>query len=71
MLKNFVSLLEGREVLLVTENDDENATKIENPILFNVFNTSEKLHITFEGDHILPDNYVSSLENWLTLSNEP
>lgn len=69
--KNFVSLLEGREVLLVTANDDENATKKENQILFDSINTSEKLHITFEGDHILPDNYVSSLEDWLTLSDEP
>tara|TARA_B100001250_G_scaffold356189_1_gene331097 strand:- start:593 stop:1225 length:633 start_codon:yes stop_codon:yes gene_type:complete len=69
--KNFVSLLEGREVLLVTANDDENATKKENQILFDSINTSEKLHITFEGDHILPDNYVSSLEDWLTLIDEP
>jgi dienelactone hydrolase len=59
--KNFISLLKNKKVLLLTADDDENASKSENDLLFKQIKTSSKERIDFSGGHILPSNYVESL----------
>jgi len=59
--KNFVSLLGDKPVLLITAADDENASVAENDFLFGLMPGSNKERVDFEGGHILPEGYVSSL----------
>jgi dienelactone hydrolase len=61
--KNFISLLKNQEVLMLTADDDENASKSENDFIFKHISTLKKERINFSGGHILPDNYVDSLSN--------
>ncbi|WP_198149796.1 alpha/beta hydrolase [Colwellia sp. MT41] len=63
--KNFISLLKNQDVLLLTADDDENASKSENDFIFKHISTPKKERIVFSGGHILPDNYVDSLSNIL------
>jgi len=62
--KNIVSLLDDNKVWLVTSDDDEYANEDENLSLFNGITTSNKKHLIFEGNHILPEGYVEDLSNW-------
>lgn len=63
--KNLISLINSAEVLLITSDDDEHATKEENIALLNQIGSSKKDHIIFESGHILPANYVESVQDWL------
>lgn len=63
--KNLVSLITSPQVLLITSDDDENASVAENLSLFNLIASAEKSHLVLEGGHILPANYVKSVESWL------
>ena len=67
--KNLVSLVNTAKVLLITSDDDENASEDENKFLFNLIPTPNKEHIIFKGNHILPDNYVDTVKDWLVKSN--
>lgn len=66
--KNVVPLISASKLLLVTSDDDENASKAENKFLFDLIPTNDKKHYVFEGDHILPVSYVDSIEKWLIQS---
>ncbi len=63
--KNLASLIVDPAVLLITASDDEYASKEENLRLYDVIASGEKEHLTFAGNHILPDNYVDALTDWL------
>jgi cephalosporin-C deacetylase-like acetyl esterase len=63
--KNVVSLLDSAQVLLITSDDDENASEEENLSLFDEIATAKKDHLIFEGSHILPARYVESVRDWL------
>ena len=63
--KNVVSLLDSAQVLLITSDDDENASEEENLSLFDEIATAKKDHLIFEGTHILPARYVESVRDWL------
>ena len=65
--KNLVSKLENTTVWLVTADDDETASMQENRTLFSTITASNKKMITFEGGHILPDNYPESIKEWFEL----
>ena len=62
--KNAVPLIATNSVLLVTANDDENASKKENEYLFSIIASAEKEHLIFPGSHILPDGYVNEISHW-------
>jgi cephalosporin-C deacetylase-like acetyl esterase len=62
--KNLVSNLKNTNVWLVTADDDETASLEENNTLFSAIASSDKKIITFEGGHILPDDYPESLTEW-------
>ncbi len=68
--KNLVSLLTKPQVLLITADDDENASVEENLSLFELIPSTEKEHLVLEGSHILPANYVESVERWLVGSDQ-
>lgn len=68
--KNVVSLISASKLLLVTSDDDENASVTENKFLFDLIPISDKEHLVFEGDHILPVSYVDSVEKWLIDNNK-
>ena len=63
--KNIVSHYQNIPVVLVTATDDENASQLENDYLFKQISSNNKQRIEFEGGHILPENYVTSLSTWL------
>lgn len=63
--KNLVSLINAVPLLLLTSDDDENASVKENSLLFNQIASPEKSHEIFEGSHILPTEYVDTVRNWL------
>ncbi len=63
--KNLVSLLKTQQVLLVTSDDDEYASVDDNLTLFKHIASTNKEHIVFEGDHLLPATYVESVTKWL------
>ena len=58
-------LAEKSSVLMLSSDDDENSSQQENLFLFNAINNSNKKHVEFEGSHILPVGYESSLLEWL------
>ena len=63
--KNFVSLLGKKPVLLITADNDENASAKENDFLYDLIPGSNKARIDFDGDHILPEGYTASLADRL------
>ena len=67
--KNFISLLQNKRVLLVTADDDENASDDENDNIYKLIPSENKQRIDFDGGHILPENYVESLEKWFANHN--
>ena len=58
---NVVNMLTDQRVLLVTANDDENASVQQNERLYQSIGSQNKQHRVFDGGHILPDGYVSEL----------
>lgn len=63
--KNLASLIKEPEILLITASNDEHASREENQHLYDAITSGEKEHLTFAGNHILPDNYVDALADWL------
>ncbi|MDF2176896.1 alpha/beta fold hydrolase [Aliiglaciecola sp. CAU 1673] len=63
--KNLVNLIEDKPVLLVTADDDENASIADNDSLFSAITSPQKQRLQFPGGHILPPDYVQSLEAFL------
>lgn len=61
---NFVGELNLDKIWLLTANADEYAGEKQNLILFEGIKTKNKQHITFDSDHILPENYPESLVEW-------
>jgi len=59
--KNLVPLLGDRPVLLITASNDENASSKENDRLFELLPGADKERMSFDGGHILPENYVDKL----------
>ena len=68
--KNLVSLMKASKLLLITSDDDENASVSENKFLFDLIESNKKEHLVIEGDHILPASYVDSVEEWLIKSSK-
>jgi dienelactone hydrolase len=66
--KNVMPQLTHDSVWLVTSNDDENATEEQNFSLFSSIPNPHKVHITFDGNHILPEDYVNELVGWFDLA---
>lgn len=64
--KNIVSLIDNANLLLITAVDDENASTKENNLLFNQITTTKKQHIIFKGSHILPIEYIDTVQKWLS-----
>ncbi len=62
--KNVIPLLKDKEVVLLTADDDENASIEENNFIFDLIPSKNKKKIDFEGGHILPENYVEHLATW-------
>jgi dienelactone hydrolase len=60
--QNWLDGLAKKQVVLVTANNDEYATEQQNKTLFERLPSNIKQHITFEGSHILPDNYVNKIK---------
>ncbi len=63
--KNITYLLTKQSILLITADDDENASIEENRLLFSSIPAVTKQHITFSNGPILPSNYIESLADWL------
>lgn len=63
--KNLAPLIKTPSVLLITASDDKYASKEENRKLYDAIASEEKEHLTFAGNHILPDNYVNALADRL------
>lgn len=61
---NFVGELNLDKIWLLTANADEYAGEKQNLILFEGIKSKNKQHITFDSDHILPENYTESLVEW-------
>lgn len=59
--KNFVSLLSNKRILLITADDDENASIEQNDYFYSLLETGKKTRIEFPGGHILPESYVDKL----------
>lgn len=63
--KNLVHKIGNREVLLISGDDDEYASAIDNQALFDAIGSRAKEHIVHRGGHLLPENYVDTFEDWL------
>jgi hypothetical protein len=61
---NFVGLLNLEKIWLLTAEADEYAGEKQNLILFEGIESENKHHISFDSDHILPENYTDSLVAW-------
>ena len=62
--KNIANRITGKRVWLLTADDDEYATTEENSALFEAITATDKQHLVFAGNHILPEDYVASLAPW-------
>lgn len=62
---NLAPLVKAQNFLLVSSDDDEHASVEDNNQLFQLIASQKKDHLVFEGSHILPSNYVESVEKWL------
>jgi predicted esterase len=61
---NLLAGLADNTIWLLSGNDDEHASKKQNQALFSALPGLNKQHITFDSGHILPQDYVQSLEAW-------
>lgn len=63
---NVVAGLAGKQVWMLSGNDDEHASGAQNLALFDSIpgDTRTKRHLIYEGGHILPDRYVDDLAEW-------
>ena len=64
--KNLVPRLEEEvNILLLTSDDDENASNEQNLELYDAIPSKNKEHLIYEGSHILPSAYVEDVITWL------
>ena len=64
--KNVVPRIDDEtNILLLTSDDDENATNAQNLELYDAITSKHKRHVVYEGSHILPDSYVDEVLGWL------
>lgn len=63
--QNMLAGLVDNQVWLLSADDDEYASKTQNAQLFNALPNNNKQHFTFAGGHLLPENYIKTLEAWL------
>jgi len=62
--KNLVDRLHHHKVWLFTAKDDENATMEDNQMLFRTISSPNKKLLEYNGNHILPPEYVDALADW-------
>ena len=62
--RNLIAGLEGKRVWLLTGDDDDHASPTQNQALFESIPTEDKKHLRFESGHLLPSDYVETLEDW-------
>lgn len=60
---NAVGHLQGK-VWLATADNDDYASQKENKDIFERIATSDKKHLEFKGEHILPEGYYQQLTGW-------
>lgn len=56
--------LAGKQVWLLSADDDEYASKAQNQALFEAIPAQDKHHLRFPGGHLLPANYIDGLSGW-------
>ncbi|ODA31445.1 hypothetical protein A8L45_16785 [Veronia pacifica] len=56
--------MKDEKLWFVTANDDEYATVSENKASFEMFDTENKKHISFDSGNILPECYYKYLSGW-------
>jgi S-formylglutathione hydrolase FrmB len=61
---NFVGNIDAQKIWLLSANGDEYAGEEQNLRLFSGIKSTNKHHITFDSDHILPETYTESLSTW-------
>lgn len=64
--KNFVSMLKNQQILLLTADDDENASSKQNDKIYEQIPVQGKQRIEFQSGHILPEDYVEKLSHIFT-----
>lgn len=62
---NVVNQLTNERVLLLTADDDENASVEQNNLLHQRIGNQDKKQVIFKGGHVLPPEYISSVAGWL------
>lgn len=61
---NALQGLRGKQVWLLSANEDEYASAAQNRALFEALPTERKRHLRFDGGHLLPVGYVEQLAPW-------
>ncbi len=64
--QNMLAGLADNQIWLLTANDDEYASKKQNRRFFNSLPGTDKQHFTFDSEHLLPADYVQTLQLWLS-----
>jgi dienelactone hydrolase len=62
---NLIGGLQGKRVWLLTGNEDDHASEQQNQALFDAIPSQDKQHLRFESGHLLPQDYVERLADWL------
>ncbi len=63
--QNILSGLTDNPIWLISADDDEYASKKQNNRLFQALPNHDKQHFRFDSGHLLPADYVNTLEPWL------
>lgn len=67
--KNLLVNIKNQHVWLLSGNDDENASEVDNDYIYQLIPSQYKKHIKFEEGHILPEDYPQKIVDWLTIKN--
>lgn len=59
-----VAGLAGKQVWLLSADNDEYASEAQNQALFDALPTERKRHLRFESGHLLPTGYVEEISTW-------
>ncbi len=68
--QNVATELVGKQVWMLSANDDEYASSDQNLALFASFPSKDKRHLVYAGGHILPEGYVNDLGGWFQRQSE-
>ncbi|TQV77124.1 alpha/beta fold hydrolase [Aliikangiella marina] len=63
---NLASLINDNRVLMIVGAYDDVASPEENRLVFDKIATTQKQLITYQADHILPEEYVDQVARWLS-----